>query len=95
MKPNKRWIRTALENDFALFVKKKTLWILYSSPFFDSCFTKNGAKVLIAILLLLPLVWYLMEWTNNHDLALAREVFLLEPYRHKVRTIERGNPLIL
>ena len=36
-----------------------------------------------------------MEWTNNHDLALAREVLLLEPYRHKVRTIERGNPLIL
>ena len=31
-----------------------------------------------------------MEWTNNHDLALAREVLLLEPYRHKVRTIERG-----
>ena len=22
-----------------------------------------------------------MEWTNNHDIALAREVFLLEPYR--------------
>ena len=31
-----------------------------------------------------------MEWTNNHDLALAREVLLLQPYRHKVRTIERG-----
>ena len=31
-----------------------------------------------------------MEWTNNHDLALAREVLLLEPYRHKMRTIERG-----
>ena len=30
-----------------------------------------------------------MEWTNNHDLALAREVLLLEPYR-QVRTIERG-----
>ena len=31
-----------------------------------------------------------MEWTSNHDLALAREVLLFEPYRHKVRTIERG-----
>ena len=57
---------------------------------FDSCFTKNGTKGLIAVLLFLALVWYLMEWTNNHDLALAREVLLLEPYRHKVRTIERG-----
>ena len=31
-----------------------------------------------------------MEWTNNHDIALAREVLLLEPYRHKARTVERG-----
>ena len=26
----------------------------------------------------------------NHDSALAREVLLLEPYRHKARTVERG-----
>ena len=31
-----------------------------------------------------------MEWTNNHDIALAREVLLLEPYRYKARTVERG-----
>ena len=31
-----------------------------------------------------------MEWTNNHDIALAREVLLLELYRHKARTVERG-----
>ena len=31
-----------------------------------------------------------MEWTNNHDLALAREVLLLEPFRLKARTVERG-----
>ena len=31
-----------------------------------------------------------MEWTNNHDIALAREVLLLEPYRQKARTVERG-----
>ncbi|CAH3183886.1 unnamed protein product, partial [Porites evermanni] len=27
---------------------------------------------------------------NNHDLALAREVLLLEPFRLKARTVERG-----
>ena len=31
-----------------------------------------------------------MEWSKNHDIALAREVLLLEPYRHKARTVERG-----
>lgn len=31
-----------------------------------------------------------MEWTNNHELALAREVLLLAPYCHKARTAERG-----
>ena len=31
-----------------------------------------------------------MEWTNNHDLALAREVLLLEPFRLQARTVERG-----
>ena len=31
-----------------------------------------------------------MEWTNNHNIALAQEVLLLEPYRHKARTVERG-----
>ena len=31
-----------------------------------------------------------MEWINNHDIALAREVLLLELYRHKARTVERG-----
>lgn len=31
-----------------------------------------------------------MEWTNNHDLALARKVLLLEPFRLKARTVERG-----
>ena len=32
-----------------------------------------------------------MEWTSNHDIALAREVlFILEPYRYKARTVERG-----
>lgn len=31
-----------------------------------------------------------MEWTNNHDIALSRKVLLLEPYRHKARTVERG-----
>ena len=36
-----------------------------------------------------------MDDNHHDDLALAREVLLLEPYRHKVRTIERGNPLIL
>ena len=31
-----------------------------------------------------------MEWSKNHDIALAREVLLLEPYHHKARTVERG-----
>lgn len=31
-----------------------------------------------------------MEWTNNHELALAREVLLLAPYCYKARTAERG-----
>ena len=31
-----------------------------------------------------------MKWTNNHDIALARVVLLLEPYRYKARTVERG-----
>ena len=31
-----------------------------------------------------------MEWTNNHELALAREVLLLAPYCHKARTAEMG-----
>lgn len=31
-----------------------------------------------------------MECTNNHDIALALQVFSLEPYHHKVSTVERG-----
>ena len=56
---------------------------------FYDCFNKNGAKDFIEILLSLPLSMA-MEWTNNHDIALAWEVLLLEPYRYKARTVERG-----
>ena len=56
---------------------------------FYDCFNKNGAKDFIEIRLSLPLSMA-MEWRNNHDIALAREVLLLEPYRYKARTVERG-----
>lgn len=32
-----------------------------------------------------------MEWTEEHDTQLAREVLLSEPFRFKPRTVERGN----
>ena len=31
-----------------------------------------------------------MEWTNKHDIQLAREVLVSEPYRFRPRTVERG-----
>ena len=31
-----------------------------------------------------------MEWTEEHDIQLAREVLLSEPFRFKPRTVERG-----
>ena len=32
----------------------------------------------------------IIEWIRKHDLALAREVLLLERYRLKAKTVERG-----
>ena len=32
-----------------------------------------------------------MEWTNVHDKLLCREVLVIEPYRFKKGTVERGN----
>ena len=31
-----------------------------------------------------------MEWTDAHDILLAREVLVGEPFRFKPRTVERG-----
>ena len=31
-----------------------------------------------------------MEWTEKHDIYLAREVLLSEPFRFRARTVERG-----
>jgi len=31
-----------------------------------------------------------MEWSDQHDVLLAREVLLCEPYQFKPRTVERG-----
>ena len=31
-----------------------------------------------------------MEWTDAHDIQLAREVLVREPFRFKPRTVERG-----
>ena len=31
-----------------------------------------------------------MEWTNNHDCHLVREVLAVEPYQHKAGTRESG-----
>ena len=31
-----------------------------------------------------------MEWTEEHDIQLAREVLLSEPFRFKPRTVEHG-----
>ena len=31
-----------------------------------------------------------MEWTENHDVILCREILVSEPYKFKPRTLERG-----
>ena len=31
-----------------------------------------------------------MEWTEEHDIQLARELLLSEPFRFKPRSVERG-----
>ena len=31
-----------------------------------------------------------MEWTQKHDILLCREILVIEPYKHKKGTNERG-----
>ena len=75
-------IRSALKNDFVMFCKN-------SSSFFNSCFAKK-CRLRCDWNFTFNSFSLVMEWSPNHDLALAREVLLLESYRHKARTAVRG-----
>ena len=60
-----------------------------------SCrYVTNGTKDLIAILRSLPLVWQWNGQTTTTLLSLLGRfcyyIVILEPYRHKARTVERG-----
>ena len=57
-----------------------------SSSFFNSCFAKK-CRLRCDWNFTFNSFSLVMEWSPNHDLALAREVLLLESYRHKARTV--------
>jgi len=42
-------------------------------------------------IILIAFIFRIMEWTDKHDIQLAREVLVSEPYHFRPRTVERGN----